>query len=308
MTSLVGTMYYACPEIVQHFKYNEKAGEYFFDFPLNRIFSLFLIDIWSLGCVLYHMVALVPPFHTQNMLALARKICAGEYDQNPLKSYSDRIRQIVAECLTVNPTMRPDICAVAQLCTEQIMLYTDRSCTTIQTLEKRLRPRDNQHELYLLRQQSQLQQQLSSHQHQRCLSCSSAKESLVNSSGGITDVNFDGIDNQQDSLKQDTFTATADSDTIENIPSNAIPQPPTNGTRSNSIRRQTIRLSSEPSVNSMESKIIEREFLRLKIYLASICPARSPESSNVSFDNGYESNNIPQGIHHSLSLSNMERK
>lgn len=27
MTSLVGTMYYACPEIVQHFKYNEKAGE-----------------------------------------------------------------------------------------------------------------------------------------------------------------------------------------------------------------------------------------------------------------------------------------
>jgi NIMA (never in mitosis gene a)-related kinase len=28
MTSVVGTMYYACPEIIQHLKYNEKAGEY----------------------------------------------------------------------------------------------------------------------------------------------------------------------------------------------------------------------------------------------------------------------------------------
>jgi len=27
MTSVVGTMYYACPEIIQHLKYNEKAGE-----------------------------------------------------------------------------------------------------------------------------------------------------------------------------------------------------------------------------------------------------------------------------------------
>ena len=200
------------------------------------------------------MVALVPPFYTSNMLVLAKKICEGDYDQHPLKLYSDRLRQIVVECLTVNPSMRPDICAVAQLCTEQIMLYTDRSCTTIQTLEKRLRPRDNQHELYLLRQQSHLQQQLSSHQHQRCLSCSSAKESLVNSSGGIPDVNFDALENQQDALKQDTFTSTADSDTIENVLTSAIPQPPSNGTRSNSIRRQTRQLSSEPSANSMESK------------------------------------------------------
>lgn len=27
MTSVVGTMYYACPEIIQHVKYNEKAGK-----------------------------------------------------------------------------------------------------------------------------------------------------------------------------------------------------------------------------------------------------------------------------------------
>ena len=44
------------------------------------------------------------------------------------------------------------------------------------------------------------------------------------------------------------------------------------------------------------------------IDLAPICQARSPESSNISFESGYDSNNMPQGMHHSLSSSNMERK
>jgi hypothetical protein len=150
------------------------------------------------------MTALVPPFYTSNILLLASKICASEYDQTPLKYYSDRIRQIVIECLTVNPIHRPDICGIAQLSTEQLMLYSDRSCMRIQLLEKRLRHREDQRELYFLKQQSQLQQQQSIH-HQRCLSCSSTKESLVNSSSGIPDVSFDGTDGH-DTIKQETFT------------------------------------------------------------------------------------------------------
>ncbi len=209
MTSVVGTMYYACPEIIQHLKYNEKAGRSFFFSFIQKSFPSFLLDIWSLGCVLYHMVALVPPFYTSNLLALASKICISDYDQSPLKHYSDRIRQIVIECLTVEPLSRPDIFGIAQLCTEQLMLYTDRSCTTIQSLEKRLRQRDHQRELHFLKQQSQLQQQQQQQQfnhHQRCLSCSSTKESLVNSSGGIPDVSFDGTDGQHELIKQETFT------------------------------------------------------------------------------------------------------
>lgn len=31
-------------------------------------------DIWSLGCVLYQLAALEPPFNTTNMLALAKRI------------------------------------------------------------------------------------------------------------------------------------------------------------------------------------------------------------------------------------------
>jgi serine/threonine protein kinase len=204
MTSVVGTLYYACPEIIQHMPYNEKAGLSSYLFYISFI-EYFLLDIWSLGCVLYHMSTLVPPFYTSNILQLAGKICASDYDQIPLKHYSDRIRQIIIECLCIDPLRRPDICGVAQLCTEQLMLYTDRSSTTIQTLEKRLTQQDHQREMDLIKQQSQLQQQ--SNYHQRCLSCSSTKESLVSNSGGLPDVSFDGTDGQHDTLKADTFTA-----------------------------------------------------------------------------------------------------
>lgn len=148
------------------------------------------------------MAALVPPFYTSNILLLAGKICASEYDPTPLQHYSDRIRQIVVECLTVDPTRRPDICGIAQLCTEHLMLYTDRSCSTIQSLEKSLRKEDRQRDFYIMKQQSQLQQQ--TNYHQRCLSCSSTKESLISSSGGTVDVSFDGTDGQHDTIKAET--------------------------------------------------------------------------------------------------------
>lgn len=37
MTSVVGTLYYACPEIIQHTKYNEKAGKSFFSLKFSRV-------------------------------------------------------------------------------------------------------------------------------------------------------------------------------------------------------------------------------------------------------------------------------
>ena len=61
MESVVGTVLYQCPEIVQHEAYTEKA------------------DIWSLGCVLYQMAMLKPPFEGGNPLAVARKIVEASY-------------------------------------------------------------------------------------------------------------------------------------------------------------------------------------------------------------------------------------
>lgn len=56
MESSVGTLTYSCPEIIQSKPYNDKS------------------DIWSVGCLLYQMAVLAPPFHTTNMLALAKNI------------------------------------------------------------------------------------------------------------------------------------------------------------------------------------------------------------------------------------------
>lgn len=78
MKSVVGTLYYSCPEIIKNESYDEKA------------------DVWSLGCLLYEMCALVPPFFTSNMLSLATKIANGEYDSSPLDSYSLKLKNTVS--------------------------------------------------------------------------------------------------------------------------------------------------------------------------------------------------------------------
>lgn len=48
-------VWYNSPELVQSEPYNEKA------------------DVWAAGCILYLMATLKPPFHSTNLLALARK-------------------------------------------------------------------------------------------------------------------------------------------------------------------------------------------------------------------------------------------
>jgi NIMA (never in mitosis gene a)-related kinase len=53
------------PEQINEQRYNEKS------------------DIWSLGCIIYEMAALRPPFKAQNHLSLAMKIKAGKYDRIP---------------------------------------------------------------------------------------------------------------------------------------------------------------------------------------------------------------------------------
>ena len=72
----VGTPYYMSPEQINEQKYNEKS------------------DIWSLGCIIYEMAALRPPFKAQNHLSLAMKIKAGKFDRIP-ETYSDELWRVI---------------------------------------------------------------------------------------------------------------------------------------------------------------------------------------------------------------------
>ena len=63
--SMVGTPYYLSPEIIEGRPYSFKS------------------DIWSLGCVLYEMCALVPPFRADDMQGLYKKVIKGKYPRIP---------------------------------------------------------------------------------------------------------------------------------------------------------------------------------------------------------------------------------
>jgi NIMA (never in mitosis gene a)-related kinase len=60
-----GTPYYASPEVWKDMPYDSKS------------------DIWSLGCVLYEMCALVPPFRADDMQGLYKMVIKGKYPRIP---------------------------------------------------------------------------------------------------------------------------------------------------------------------------------------------------------------------------------
>jgi len=84
-----GTPYYASPEVWKDQPYDHKS------------------DIWSLGCVLYEMCALVPPFRADDMNGLFKKVLKGQYPAIP-SHYSMDMRIVIKTMLQVNTANRPD--------------------------------------------------------------------------------------------------------------------------------------------------------------------------------------------------------
>ena len=83
-----GTPYYASPEVWKDQPYDNKS------------------DVWSLGCVLYEMITLRPPFRAKDMEGLFNKVCKGQYSKIPDR-FSDDLFQVVQFLLQVNSSSRP---------------------------------------------------------------------------------------------------------------------------------------------------------------------------------------------------------
>eukprot|EP00347_Sterkiella_histriomuscorum_P000401 403376005 len=83
-----GTPYYASPEVWRDEPYDVKS------------------DIWSLGCVLYEMIALKPPFTADDMEGLYKCVTKGHFPRIP-KNFSHDLWQMVKFLLQVNPQSRP---------------------------------------------------------------------------------------------------------------------------------------------------------------------------------------------------------
>ncbi|XP_041365130.1 serine/threonine-protein kinase Nek10-like [Gigantopelta aegis] len=120
MTSQVGTILYSCPEIVQSQPYGEKA------------------DIWSLGCILYQMCTLEPPFFSHNMLTLATKIVEAEYKPISTDEYSKRIIDTVSSCITASPDSRPDILQLSGSLVDIMLVNMDGLRIQQMSLERKL--------------------------------------------------------------------------------------------------------------------------------------------------------------------------
>ena len=63
-------------------------------------------DIWSLGCVLYEMVTLKPPFRASSMKDLYHTVLKGKYPPIP-EFYSEDLALVISKMLSVKPGGRP---------------------------------------------------------------------------------------------------------------------------------------------------------------------------------------------------------
>ncbi|KAL0235448.1 hypothetical protein GEMRC1_002030 [Eukaryota sp. GEM-RC1] len=83
----VGTPLYMSPEQIQSCPYTSSC------------------DVWALGCVIYELMSLVPPFTGHSVQSLHRLILTGKYP--PLsRKYSSSLRELVEQMLTVDPNKR----------------------------------------------------------------------------------------------------------------------------------------------------------------------------------------------------------
>ena len=89
LTTQTGTPYYASPEVWKDNPYSYKS------------------DLWSIGCVIYELCALRPPFQGKDLDELYENVCKGEPERIN-KMYSDDLWKMILMLLQVDANKRVD--------------------------------------------------------------------------------------------------------------------------------------------------------------------------------------------------------
>ena len=66
------------------------------------------MDIWALGCVLYHLATLEPPFYGENLITLGYNI-VHKFPKPIGNMYSHKLSAFIFKLLEKSPTNRPRI-------------------------------------------------------------------------------------------------------------------------------------------------------------------------------------------------------
>ncbi|EDV91648.1 serine/threonine-protein kinase Nek1 [Drosophila grimshawi] len=88
--SFVGTPHYMSPELVKGRKYDRKS------------------DVWAVGCLIYELCALRPPFRGRAFAQLSDNIAHGQFSRIP-DVYSKDLQSIIGYMLAVDHEQRPGI-------------------------------------------------------------------------------------------------------------------------------------------------------------------------------------------------------
>ena len=89
----IGTPYYMSPEIWNNKPYGDRS------------------DMWALGCVIYELAALKPPFRGRNVDELSRCVQAGHFTRVPAH-YSKDLESLIDALLRKNARQRPSAAAL----------------------------------------------------------------------------------------------------------------------------------------------------------------------------------------------------
>lgn len=102
MKTFCGTLAYVAPEVITG-KYGSQMSS-----QAERDNYSSLVDIWSLGCLVYVLLTSHLPFNGKTQTQMFQKIKKGEFHESPLNSYkiSKEGREFLTGCLQVNPRLR----------------------------------------------------------------------------------------------------------------------------------------------------------------------------------------------------------